>query len=71
MLPGIMFVVLFGFWASMDRVADFRQTSALLTKTTSQFVLEKINASHKVLRAFSAQLDISWFKTFIQWVSKV
>ncbi len=58
-LPGIVFVMLFGLWASMNRMADFRQTSALLTKTTSQIVLEKIDAAHKILRAFSAKLDRS------------
>ncbi len=56
-LPGIVFVMLFGVWAAMNRMADFRQTSALLTKTTSQLVLEKIDASHRLLRALSTQLD--------------
>jgi len=49
--------MLFGAWASMSRMDDFKQTSAVLTKTTSQFVLDKIEASHKVLRAFSTKLD--------------
>jgi len=49
--------MLFGVWASMNRIADFRQTSAILAKTTSQFVLEKIEASHQVLRALSTQVD--------------
>ncbi|MCF6354211.1 MAG: diguanylate cyclase [Candidatus Polarisedimenticolaceae bacterium] len=56
-LPGIAFVMLFGIWTAMNRMADFRQTSALLTKTTSQLVLEKTDTSHRLLRALSTQLD--------------
>ncbi len=56
-LPGALFVMLFGVWAVMNRMADFRQTSTLLTRTTSQLVLEKIEASHRVLRALSTRLD--------------
>ncbi len=56
-LPGVLFVMLFGVWAFMNRMVDFRQTSALLSKTTSQLVLEKIEASHRVLRVFSTKLE--------------